>query len=85
MTNSTDFYFGVLVGFLAAGVVGFLLQQFRFLYKRVKEANEPQKIVHTTEKSPRQVVTSSVRAGCILFLLTIGVIALCMVSIMIVE
>ena len=84
MTASTDFYFGVVVGFLAAGVVGFVLQQFRFLYKRVKEADEPQKIVHKTAKTPNQVVASSARAGCMLFILSLGVIAICFVAVMIV-
>jgi hypothetical protein len=84
MPNSTDFYVGVFVGFLAAGVMGFLLQQMNFLFKRVRAADEPQKVVHTTDKTPNQVVRSSARAGCLLFLLIIGVIAICVVAYMMV-
>lgn len=84
MTNSTDFYVGVFVGFLAAGAVGFLLQQINFLFKRVRAADKPQTVVQKTDKTPNQVVASSARAGCWLFLLIVGVIAICVVTFMIV-
>lgn len=63
---SEDFCTGLLVGFLAAGVMGFLLQQFYLSYKKMTEATRPQVIVATTKKTPAQVVTSSIQAGCLL-------------------
>jgi hypothetical protein len=61
-----DFCSGFLIGFLAAGIMGFLLQQFYLAYKRMTEANRPQVIVAATRRTPAQVVGSSIQAGCLL-------------------
>ena len=80
MTASSDFCFGIFVGFVAAGILGFVLQRMLFLYKRVAAADKPQKVFHETAKTPSQVVNSSVRAGCMLVLLTVVVIGICYFS-----
>jgi hypothetical protein len=85
MTNSTDFCFGIVIGVVVAGLLGFVLQQVLFLVKRVQAADKPQKIFHETAQTPSQVVGSSVRAGCTLFILTIVVIAICYLSLVVVE
>ena len=85
MTNNTDLCFGIVIGFVVAGVLGFVLQQILFLVKRVQAADQPQKVFHETAQTPSQVVGASVRAGCTLFILTIVVIAICYLSLVFVE
>jgi hypothetical protein len=61
-TMSPDFVQGLIVGFLAAGLLGFLLGRVRFYRKAMGAADRPQAV--TTKKTPRQVMSASSRAGC---------------------
>lgn len=59
-----EFLQGLIVGFLAAGLLGFLLGRVRFYRKAMGAADRPQAV--TTKKTPREVVSASSRAGCFL-------------------
>lgn len=61
---SQEFVQGLLIGFLAAGLLGFLLGRVRYYRKMVGVADRPQAV--TTKKTPREVVAASSRAGCFL-------------------
>ena len=84
MLSNTDFVTGLAVGFVVAGIMGFMLQQAYFAFKKVKAAYEPQKVIHKTEKTPNQVMAGSVRGGCVLFLLAIVVVGICVISLVVV-
>ena len=83
--SNSDFCTGLAVGFVAAGILGFVLQQAYFAFKKVKAAYEPQKVIHKAEKTPNQVMAGSVRGGCVLFLLVIVVVGICVISVVVVQ
>jgi hypothetical protein len=74
-----DFWVGLLVGVVVAGVVGFLGQQILFWIGEVQRSGQPQTITLETEETPRQVVWRSILAGCALVCLFILVIILAVV------
>lgn len=63
------FWTGFLVGFLVAGVLGFLLAQARFFWKSFKAASRTQVVTINTKESPLQVMMKSFQAGFILLLM----------------
>lgn len=72
-----DFWLGFFVGLAAAGIVGFVAQQIYLLYKQAIQAGQPQKVFLETKKTPNQVVTGSITAGCLLVLLILFTALLC--------
>ena len=76
MDLGSEFCSGVLVGFLIAGILGFVLQQVRFAVKKVGDAGRPQQVKIDTEQTPAQVVSSSIGAGCWLVMIVLIVVAL---------
>jgi high-affinity Fe2+/Pb2+ permease len=72
----SDFWGGFLVGFLAAGLFGLALQQFRLWRKKWRAMTEPQKVELKTSKTPWQVVSGGFQVGClvIVIILSIGLI-----------
>lgn len=75
---SQDFVQGFLIGFVAAGMIGFLLGRVRYYRKMMGAADRPQAV--TTKQTPRQVMAASSRAGClwiVWLVLLIAVVAGC--------
>jgi hypothetical protein len=85
MLSNTDFCTGLAVGFVVAGILGFVLQQANLAYKKVKAAYQPQKVFHETAQTPNQVMAGSIRGGCVIFLLAIIVIGICVISLVVVQ
>lgn len=69
----SDFWWGVLVGVLGAGILGRFLQWFSHSLAQWQDMDKPQKIVLTTKKTPWEVVLAGLKAGLKL-LVAIGVI-----------
>jgi hypothetical protein len=57
------FFEGFVAGFLAAGVLGFLLQKIRLAQKRAGAYRRPQKVVLETDMTPLEVVRDSAAGG----------------------
>lgn len=52
----SDFYAGVMVGLLAAGLIGFVSQTWRWSRARISGFFEPQKITLETKDTPADVL-----------------------------
>jgi hypothetical protein len=76
MDMSSEFCTGLFVGFLVAGILGFVLQQLRLAYIRMGRARRPQQVRIDTSETPVQVVASSAGAGCWLVFLLSAIAAL---------
>lgn len=57
-----EFLKGLVTGFVMAGVFGFVLQKRRLAQKKAGEYKNPQTISQKTEKTPIEVVKSSIVA-----------------------
>lgn len=57
----SDICYGFLLGFLTAGVIGFVFQRLVMLRKKAVQADKKIAVVET-KQSPRQVYMTSVRA-----------------------
>ena len=57
----SDLCYGFLLGFLTAGVFGFILQRMVLLRKKAARAGKKEAVVVATQ-SPREIYKSSVRA-----------------------
>ncbi len=57
----SDICYGFLLGFLTAGVIGFVFQRLAMLRKKAVQADKKTTVVET-KQSPRQVYMTSVRA-----------------------
>ncbi len=67
--EGSGFWNGFLVGFLAAGILGFLAAQARFFWKRFGQVSRTQTVLLHTQESPLQVLMKSLQAGFILLLM----------------
>lgn len=63
---SADLAMGLAIGFIAAGILGFVLGRVRLYRTKMLAANKPMTV--KTEKSPRQAMADSSRAGCLMML-----------------
>ena len=78
----SDFWVGVVIGFFAAGIFGFILWKFRLWRKEWRAVVKQQKgevVVNgqlLSKKTPWQVILTGFQAGCLIVmtLLLIGVI-----------
>ncbi len=68
---------GFLYGVLAAAIVGFLARRIFWALRLTFQAFQPQPIVHLTQRTPWQVLMTTIR-GCILlvFWAVVAVVAL---------
>jgi hypothetical protein len=57
----SDLCYGFLLGFLTAGVLGFILQRMVLLRRKAEQASKKVALVET-KQSPREVYRASVRA-----------------------
>ena len=57
----SDLCYGFLLGFLTAGVLGFIFQRLRLLSKKAGQAGKKVALVET-KQSPREIHRASVRA-----------------------
>lgn len=76
----SDICYGFVLGFLTAGVIGYILQRLALLRQRAGQANKRVTLVET-KKSPREVYVTSVRAQTeivvwiiVLFLLAVAAV-----------
>lgn len=53
---------GFWIGFLAAGVVGLLVQRMYLAVKRVGSPTQPQRVSQSTGKTPLQVMGDAIKA-----------------------
>jgi ABC-type Fe3+ transport system permease subunit len=60
--SNWDFLRGLLTGFVMAGVFGFVLQKLRLAQKKAGEYKKPQSVTQKTDKTPIEVVRSSIIA-----------------------
>jgi hypothetical protein len=67
--EGSNFWIGFLLGFLTAGVVGFMLAQARFFWKRVGQVGKTQTVPINTKESPLQVFMKGMQSCLILFLM----------------
>lgn len=67
--EGSGFFTGFLTGFVAAGILGFLLAQARFFWKRFKQPSRTQTVMLNTQESPLQIMMKSLQAGFILLLM----------------
>jgi len=67
--EESGFSTGFLMGFVTAGILGFLAAQARFYWKRFKQPSRPQTVMLPTQESPLQVMMKSLQAGFILLLM----------------
>lgn len=58
-----EFYFGLMVGVVLAGFVGFVLGRIREEQKKIGSEKKPQKVMVETKKTPVQVVRESQAAS----------------------
>jgi hypothetical protein len=73
-----EFWAGVVVGFLASGLLGYVLQHRRAAKARSRAHKNPQMVVLQTQQTPREVVRSS-RIGAVhyvLWTLALGLVLL---------
>lgn len=63
MTDS-GFWAGFVAGFLAAGILGLVLQQLRFERKKMGALGRPQEVKTKTDKTPREVLVDSASGAC---------------------
>ena len=70
---SQDFFAGWLVGIFSAIPIGFVFRGILVNWNRVTSPSRKQKVSHSTDKSPWQVLLDAVR-GFILFLFWAGVL-----------
>ena len=58
-----------LLGFVVAGIFGFVLQKLRAAQKKVGSYKKPQSVTQETDKTPLQIVKGSIAAflGCVLW------------------
>jgi hypothetical protein len=66
-----NFWVGFLAGVVAAGILGFALQQIRLLQKSWKAMSQPQSVQVKTSKTPMQVVASGLQVGCVIIVMLI--------------
>jgi len=64
----SDFWLGLVVGFIAAGIFGFAAQWFSLRQAEWQDMNKPQKITLLTKKTPLEVVLAGLRAGLLIIL-----------------
>ncbi len=62
---SGDFWLGLIMGFVAAGVVGSAWQAWG-LSKKWRAMTKPQRVEVSTSKTPWQVISTGSQAGCVL-------------------
>lgn len=73
--DNSGFWAGFVAGFLAAGVLGFVLQQLRFQHKKIGALSRPQEVKLEIEKTPGQVAMGSASGACGCFFWTVVLIA----------
>ncbi len=75
---SSDFFMGVLTGWLIAGIVAFISTFYRGWIKRSRATDKPQMIPQFTKNTPTEVYTDSMRARLTIYVFWIifGVIAI---------
>jgi len=66
---------GFWIGFLAAGVVGLLVQRMYLAVKRVGSPSQPQRVSQSTGKTPLQVMGDAMKA-VVIFLVYGGLLAI---------
>jgi len=64
VASIAPFYKGFIIGVIAAGIFGRVLQRIRLAQAKMKAPDRPQQITLETKQTPRQVIREAQIATC---------------------